>query len=235
MSGHSKWATTKRQKASADAKRSNLFTKLAKNIAIAARDGSDPETNFKLRIAIDRAKKLSLPKDNIERAIKNGSGELTGQQIEEILYEAYAPDGIALLIATITDNKNRTVSEIKHLLTKAGGSLGSSGSVLWMFTRRGVIYLNDSNLKEEQELALIDAGAIDIDRNEDKIIIYTSDTDFKAVEEVARNAKLDIDDSDLEYIAKDIVVPPQPDKITKLMDQLDELDDVQNVYTNADV
>jgi len=235
MSGHSKWATTKRQKEVTDSKRSGLFTKLAKFITIAARDGGDPEANFKLRMAIDRAKKFSLPKDNIERAIKSGTGELKGEIMEEITYEAYGPEGVALLVETITDNKNRTVGEIKHALSKHGGNLSGSGSVLWMFERKGVIYLETNKVDEGQELIIIDAGAEDIITSEDGVVIYTKDSDLNLVKQKIESANLSINDTGIEFIAKDEVSPPDTEKIVRLIEALDDLDDVQNVYTNANI
>lgn len=235
MSGHSKWATTKRKKEATDAKRSGLFTKLAKAITVTARDGGDPETNFKLRMAIDRARKFSMPKDSIERAIKSGTGELKGNIIEENIYEGYGPNGIALIIETITDNKNRTISELKHTLSQYGGKLGGSGSVIWMFERRGVIYLDAKTLAEEQELTLIDVGAEDIITNDDGIIIYTKDSDLNTVKQKIESLNFKVNDANIEFIAKDKIAPTNEDKIIKLMEALDGLDDVQNVYTNADI
>ena len=166
MSGHSKWATTKRQKAVTDAKRSSLFTKLAKNITIAAKDGADPDMNFKLRVAVDQAKTFSMPKDNIERAIARGAGTTEGVVLETILYEAYGPGGIGLLIETITDNKNRSVSNLKAILNKHGGTLCSSGSVLWQFQLRGLIRTEQKNLNEDQQSTVIDWGVEDIQSDE---------------------------------------------------------------------
>lgn len=235
MSGHSKWATTKRAKESNDFKRSGLFTKLAKAIAIAARDGGDPEMNFKLRMAIDRAKKMSLPKDNIERAIKTGTGDNGGTAIEEITYEGYGPGGIALIIETITDNKNRTVGEVKHTLSKLGGNLGGSGNVAWMFDRKGVIYLEETSLTDEQELIIIDSGAQDIIKDDESIIVYTADTDLHKVKDVLEKNNFNIAESKLEFVPKDKAVVENEEKVLKIMDALDDLDDVQNVYTNADI
>ncbi|MBL7021964.1 YebC/PmpR family DNA-binding transcriptional regulator [Patescibacteria group bacterium] len=235
MSGHSKWATTKRAKEGKDAKRSGLFTKLAKAISIAARDGGDPEMNFKLRMAIDRAKKLSLPKDNIDRAIKSGTGENGGAIIEEITYEGYGPGGIALIIETITDNKNRTVGEVKHMLSKYGGNLGGSGSVMWMFDRKGVIYLESSSINEEQELIIIDAGAEDIITDDNSVIIYTLDSDLHKIKEQLEKNGFDISDSKLEFVPKDKAAVESEEKVLRILDALDDLDDVQNIYTNADI
>ncbi len=235
MSGHSKWATTKRAKEGKDAKRSGLFTKLAKAISIAARDGGDPEMNFKLRMAIDRAKKLSLPKDNIERAIKSGTGENGGAIIEEITYEGYGPGGIALIIETITDNKNRTVGEVKHMLSKYGGNLGGSGSVMWMFDRKGVIYLENPSINEEQELIIIDVGAEDIITDDNSVIIYTLDSDLHKIKEQLEKNGFDISDSKLEFVPKDKAAVESEEKVLRILDALDDLDDVQNIYTNADI
>ncbi|MFW0862704.1 MAG: YebC/PmpR family DNA-binding transcriptional regulator [Candidatus Komeilibacteria bacterium] len=235
MSGHSKWATTKRAKEGKDAKRSGLFTKLAKAISIAARDGGDPEMNFKLRMAIDRAKKLSLPKDNIERAIKAGTGENGGDLIEEITYEGYGPGGVALIIETITDNKNRTVGEVKHTLSKYGGNLGGSGNVMWMFDRKGVIYLENDSINEEQELLIIDAGAEDLSNEDGSVVVYTKDSDLHKIKDELEKNNLIISDSKLEYIAKDKAPVENEEKVIRIMDALDDLDDVQNIYTNADI
>jgi len=235
MSGHSKWATTKRAKEGKDAKRSGLFTKLAKAISIAARDGGDPDMNFKLRMAIDRAKKMSLPKDNIDRAIKAGTGESGGDLIEEITYEGYGPGGVALIIETITDNKNRTVGEVKHTLSKYGGNLGGSGSVMWMFDRKGVLYLENKSINEEQELLIIDAGAEDITNEDGFVVVYTKDSELHKIKDELEKNNFIISDSKLEFIAKDKALAENEEKVLKIMDALDDLDDVQNIYTNADI
>jgi YebC/PmpR family DNA-binding regulatory protein len=234
MSGHSKWATTKRKKESVDAKRSANFTKLANVISIAARAGGDPETNFKLRMAIDKAKEYSLPKENIERAIKRGTGELLGSQIEEITYEGFGPEGIAFIIEVITDNKNRASAEVKHLLTKYGGSLGGPGNVMWQFERKGVIILKQPSLTENEELALIDAGIADID-SADGITIYTKLEDFQKIKEKVESLKLPILEANLEYVAKEKIKPKNEETVTKLYEDLDACDDVSNFYSNADL
>lgn len=234
MSGHSKWATTKRKKESVDAKRSANFTKLANIITVAARTGGDPETNFKLRIAIDKAKEFSLPKENIERAIKRGTGELAGSQIEEITYECFAPDGVALVIEAVTDNKNRAASEIKHILNKYGGNLGGPGSTTWMFARKGVITLDKQNLTNNEELELIDAGADDITTDED-VTIYTAPTQFENLKKKIEAIKLPILEANLEYVAKDLVKPKNEETLIKLFDELEACDDVSNFYSNADL
>lgn len=235
MSGHSKWATTKRAKESKDAKRSSLFTKLSKNIVVAARDGADPEMNFKLRMAIDKAKSFSMPKDNIERAVKKGSGEGDGQIIETYIYEGYGPSGVALIIEVLTDNKNRAVSNIKHIFAKYGGNLGSDGSVQWMFERKGQIVLNKKGLSEEEELAIIEAGAQDIEIEDDGVSIITSLEDLEKVKNKLQEIGFDINSSEMIYHAKDKIVPEKEEQLLNLMDSLDDDDDVNNIYTNADI
>ena len=234
MSGHSKWATTKRQKAAVDAKRSSLFTKFSKNISIAARDGADSTSNFKLRIAIDQARAVSMPKDNIERAIARGSGGSGGAQLEHILYEGYGPEGLALIIETITDNKNRTISEVKHYFSKNGGNLAGNGSVSWMFDERGVITVSDKALSEEQELALIDHGLLDVRKNEG-ITLITERGKLQEAKEAAEALGLSVGEASLAYMPKDAVVPKDSERLTSFLDGLDDLDDVNTIYTNADI
>jgi len=233
MSGHSKWATTKRKKALVDSKRSSMFTKLTKIIQIAARGGADPDTNFKLRMAIDKARSFSVPKDNIERAIARGSGTEDGNALEEITYEAYGPNGVALIIEVVTDNKNRSSSDLKHLLSKHGGSLGESNSVLWQFDRRGVIYTKNASLSEEEELLIIDAGALDIEKSEDGIRIITQMEDLQKVQEKIKNT-IDIDTAELEYIPKTKINVEKEETLEKLFEALEENDDVDNYYSNAE-
>ncbi|MFH0873778.1 MAG: YebC/PmpR family DNA-binding transcriptional regulator [Candidatus Komeilibacteria bacterium] len=235
MSGHSKWATTKRQKAVTDAKRSNLFTKLAKNIAVAARDGADPAMNFKLRIAIDKAKEYSMPKDNIERAIARGSGTGGGQAVETILYEAYGPEGIALLIETVTDNKNRSAGTVKAILSKNGGSLGSAGSVQWQFNLQGILTLKISKLTDEQELQLIDAGAEDFIELGDLLQIISAPENLEKIKHQVQALNLPLTDAALEYRPKDLITPKDPERIIHLLELLEDDEDINNVYTNANV
>ena len=231
MSGHSKWSTIKRAKEAKDAKRSNLFTKLSKNIAVAARGGADPETNFKLRIAIDKARSFNMPKDNIARAIKKGSGTGEGGQIEELLYEAYGPEGVALIVELLTDNRNRAISNLKHILSKHNGNLGNSGSVLWMFERKGEIVLEKDKLNEEEELKIIEAGAEDIVKDDGIKVI----TGIDELEAVKNKLDLPVKSSDMIYMAKDKIAIQDDEKLLKLMDALDDDDDVNNIYTNADI
>ena len=234
MSGHSKWATTKRQKAAVDAKRSSLFTKFSKNISIAARDGADSTSNFKLRIAIDQARAVSMPKDNIERAIARGSGGSGGAQLEHILYEGYGPEGLALIVETITDNKNRTISEIKHYFSKNGGNLAGNGSVSWMFDERGVITVSDKALSEEQELALIDHGLLDVRRN-GGITLITERGKLQEAKETAETLGLTVGEASLAYMPKDSVSPKDSERLANFLDGLDDRDDVHTIYTNADI
>lgn len=246
MSGHSKWSKIKRQKGATDAKRGNLFTKLSKNITLAAKTGGgDPEMNFNLRLAVDKAKIGNMPKDNITKAIKRGTGELEGGTLEEITYEGYGPGGTAILIKTVTDNKNRTVSAIKHILNKYQGSLGGPNSVAWMFTQRGVIRLNEINDKptsakasvgrEKMELKAIDAGAEDIISENDDIIIYTAPTELQKIKENLEQGGTEVEYAELEMIAKDQVeiTPEQKNTLEKLLEALAENEDVDDYYTNV--
>jgi YebC/PmpR family DNA-binding regulatory protein len=234
MSGHSKWATTKRAKAVTDSKRSSLFTKLSKNITVAARDGVDPAMNFKLRIAIDQARNFNMPKDNVERAINKASGAGAGAILESLLYEAYGPDGIAILIEVVTDNRNRTVSNLKHILNKYDGSLAGTGSVMWMFDTRGQIVLDTKDLSDTDELDIIEAGAIDIIRDE-QVKVITGINDLEKVKNIIQTKNIKISASELVYLAKTLVEPKDSEKLLKLLDTIDDDDDVNNIYTNANI
>lgn len=237
MSGHSKWATTKHQKAAADKKRSNLFTKIANLISVAARSGGDPTMNFTLRLAIDKAKAANMPKDNIERAIKRGTGELGGQRIEEELYEVYGPSGTAILIEATTDNKNRAISEIKAVLNKLGGKLASSGAVSYLFERKGAIkssHISAISDQEETEMKIIDAGAEDYEKVEDGYLIYTKMDGLKSVQDKLAEVGFKIESAELSWEPKTTVELSEEDsqKVIKLLEALDELDDVSNVSSN---
>ncbi|MFA6307513.1 MAG: YebC/PmpR family DNA-binding transcriptional regulator [Patescibacteria group bacterium] len=235
MSGHSKWATTKRAKEGKDAKRSSLFTKLSKIISVAARDGADPDMNFKLRMAIEKAKAFSMPKDNIDRAVKKGSGDDDGARIESYIYEAYGPGGVALIIEVLTDNKNRSVSNLKHILSKHGGNLGADGSVQWMFETKGQIILNKTSLSEEEELQIIEAGAEDIDNDDEKIKVIINLDDLEVVKNKLQELNFAIESSEIVYRPKEKVVISKEEQLLKLMDALDDDDDVNNIYTNTDI
>jgi len=236
MSGHSKWAQIKRQKGVQDAKRGTLFTKLGNAISLAAKaGGKDPETNFKLRLSIEKARGANMPMDNIERAIKRGAGELAGQQIEEVSYEGYGPSGIAIIIETVTDNKNRTTSEIRNILSKYGGRLGEANSVKWLFEQKGVIkiLLEKNQNKEDLELKIIDAGAFDVIEEDDELTVLTAP---ESLEKVRQNIeKIKVDYAEIELIAKNKVEingPENKTKLDKLLEELDNLDDVDNYFTN---
>ncbi len=235
MSGHSKWATTKRQKAVTDAKRAASFTRVANMITIAAREkGGDVATNFSLRLAIEKAKAVNMPKDNIDRAIKRGTGELEGARLEEITYEGFGPGGVALIIFTLTDNRNRTVADLKHILSKHGGNLGSAGSVLWMFEKIGTIGIAGA-LGDEQELALIEAGADDIRIDGDEVTIFTQPENLQNVKEVVEQFNKTIAFAEFSYRAKNEVSLAQSDQdaLERLLSALDEMNDVTDYATNS--
>ena len=242
MSGHSKWSQIKRQKEVTDKKRGNLFTKLGHTIAIAARPGDDPQSNPQLRLAIEQAKKAGMPKDNIERAIKRGAGKLEGSQLEEITYEAFGPGGIALIIQVVTDNRNRTISDVRSILTKHGGRLGDSNSVQWMFTRKGVIRIDQAELsdqeKEELELKVIDAGVEDFAEEEEGLVIYTKPEYLFKVKENLENQGRQVDFAEIEFMPKEkvhLADEKTKEKINKLIETLEEADDVNNFFTNAEI
>jgi YebC/PmpR family DNA-binding regulatory protein len=240
MSGHSKWATTHRQKEVADAKRGAIFTKLANAITIAAKQGGgDIETNFKLRMAIDKARDANMPKDNIERAIKKGSGELGGEQIEEIAYEAFGPAGTAFIIEVVTSNRNRVVSNLKHIFNKYGGSLGSNGSVAWMFERLGVIRILNEEIKdrniEELELKLIDLNVKDVAKEAEGLIVYTDPIELQRIKNEIEKDGIKITGAEIEYVPKDkIGIKDEATKETleKILDELEADEDANNYYFN---
>lgn len=237
MSGHSKWSTIKHKKGAADAKRGALFTKLAKVISIAARDGGgDPEFNFQLRSAIDLARAANVPKDNIERSINRGTGEIDGGIIEEILYEGYGPSGVAVMVQALTDNRNRTASNIKHIFTKHGGNLGGSGAVQWMFEQKGIVRIEgDEEPDGEQQLLLIDAGAEDIEVSDSEIIIRSSGDALTKVRDAAESAGFTVAASDLEWVAKDTVDVDEDvkGKIEKMFEALDGDEDAHSIFSNV--
>lgn len=239
MAGHSKWANIKHKKAAEDAKRGKIFTKLAREITVAARDGGgDPEYNFTLRLAIDRAKAENMPSDTIERAIKRGTGELEGGNLEEIIYEAYGPSGIAMLIQVVTDNRNRTVAEMRKVFNRKGGNLGESGSVKWQFDRKGRIVIEiDGTDAEEWALLAIDAGAEDFEIDEDLLSVYTAASDLEAVKTQLEDNAAEVSDAELTMVPRTVIQPDQEDamKALRLMEALEDLDDVQQVYTNLDI
>lgn len=240
MSGHSKWANIKHRKASQDAKRGNLFQKLVKAVIIAAKEGGgDPAMNIRLKAAIDRAKQASVPNDNIIRGVKRGTGEIEGAAYEEFTYEAYGPNGVAILLEILTDNKNRTASEIRALLTRNGGALGEAGSVAWMFERKGIIEVVGEKLDEETlMMSAIDAGAEDIEKSGNGFIVTTDSASVLQVREGLEKAGYTIERAESTMIPKTSIEMPNKEKAQKmlhLMEILEEHDDVQNVYANFDI
>ena len=239
MSGHSKWATIKRKKGAADAKRGKIFTKLIKEITIAARQGGgDANGNPRLRLAIDNAKAANMPADNIERAIKKATGELEGVSYVELMYEGYGPGGIAILVEVATDNKNRTVAEVRHIFSKIGGSMGESGSVAWMFERKGMITVKRNNKSEDDVMEIVlDAGADDMQTEEEIFEVTTSLESFETVRKTLLEKSLEIENASLEWIAKNTlaVAGEDAEKVVKLIETLEDNDDVQNVFSNADI
>jgi YebC/PmpR family DNA-binding regulatory protein len=239
MSGHSKWSTIKRKKGAADAKRGALFTRLANAITVAAKQGGgDPETNFSLRLAIDKAREGNMPAANVDRAIKRGTGELAGQKPpEEVTYEGYGPGGVALLVECLTDNRNRTVSDVRSTITKRGGSLGEAGSVAYLFTTRGVLSIPvGDHDPDEIELAAIEAGADETSVEDGRVEIETAKERFAAVRTALRDYQ--IESSDLTPVASATVPVTDPaiaKSVVELMSDLEELDDVVTVSTNAEI
>lgn len=239
MSGHSKWATTKHKKAAADAKRGKAFTKLTKEITVAAKlGGGDPEGNPRLRTAVVKARAASMPADNIKRAIQKGTGELPGVSYEETTFEGYGPGGVALLIEVMTDNRNRTVPEIRNILGKLGGNLGESGCVSWMFHKKGYIVIGQSKANEEKLMSLaLDAGAEDMQTEDDNFVITTAPADFEKVKKTIEDAGIAPDAAEVTMIPQTYVKleGKAADQMLRLMDMLEDSDDVQNVYANFDI
>jgi YebC/PmpR family DNA-binding regulatory protein len=239
MSGHSKWSTIKRKKAVEDAKRGKLFTKLGREITVAAREGGgDPETNFKLRLAIEKAKAANMPKDNIERAIRRGTGAEKGTELEEIYYEGYGPHGVALLVQVLTDNRNRAVSDVRRAFNRHGGSLGESGCVAWLFEPKGYITIS-TNDYDPEELALmaIDAGADDVTVGSDLVEVYTLANDFQRVKEELEKNGITPNSAEISMIPKSLTELGEKEtmKAMILIDALEELEDVQQVYSNLNI
>lgn len=239
MAGHNKWSKIKRKKGVADAKRGALFTKLIREITVAAREGGgSPEFNARLRLAVDTAKGASMPADNIDRAIKKGTGELEGASYEEVTYEGYGPGGVALFIECLTDNTNRTVADVRHALMKLDGSLGTDGSVAWQFDRKGQVIVNAVRYTEDAVFeAAIEAGAEDVIGDEDEFVVTSEVSDFSAVQDALTAAGIESTSAELTRIAKNeiAVAGRDAEKLLKLLDMLEELDDVQKVHSNADI
>lgn len=237
MSGHSKWSTIKHKKAATDAKRGKLFTRIAKEVAIAAREGGgDPETNNRLRLSISKAKAANMPKDNIERAIKRGTGEIEGIEYVEQIYEGYAPHGIGLLVETVTDNKNRAVADVRHGLSKYGGSMGESGSVSWQFQRKGHIIIEQTVDEDEFFMTVAEAGAEDVQFSEVTEVFCELDT-FQDVQKAIEAEGIVIKEANLIYDAENKVglEADQAVQVMKVIEFLEDLDDVQNVYSTLEI
>jgi YebC/PmpR family DNA-binding regulatory protein len=239
MAGHSKWKQIKRKKAITDAKRASSWTKVIREITVAARSGGgDPGGNPRLRTAIDAAKAVNMPADNIERAIKKGTGELEGSVYEELTYEGYGPGGAAIFIEATTDNPNRTVAEIRHAFSRNGGNLGATNSVAWMFDRKGQIYLDVARHDEDSTLeAALESGAEDFVREGDQYLVTTSPSQFHAIQDALRSRGLSIESAELAMVPRNTVRIEGPDaeRIVRLLDVLEELDDVSKVFSNFDI
>jgi YebC/PmpR family DNA-binding regulatory protein len=240
VSGHSKWSTIKRKKGANDAKRGKIFTKLIKEITIAAKmGGGDPEGNPRLRSAVTAAKSENMPKDNIDRAIKKGTGDLDGAVYEEILYEGYGPGGVAVLVETMTDNKNRTVADIRHYFAKSGGNLGESGCVGWMFDKKGTISVDKEGVTEEELMDLaLEAGAEDVVEEEDSFQIITAPEAFNDVVEQLEKANVKFSEATMSMIAQntiDVAEEKTARSLLRLLDNLEDHDDVQKVHANFDI
>ena len=238
MSGHSKWSSIKHQKGVTDARRGKLFTKLTREIIVAVRDGgASPETNHRLRLAIQKARDNSMPSDNIERAIKRGDGTLEGAILVEVVLEGYSPGGAAILVEALSDNRNRTIQDVRNIFTRSGGSLGESGSVTWLFDPKGLIIIETAN-QDADELALkaIDAGAEDVNTEKGYIEVYTKPEELEAVRTALEQNSVTIDSAELAKVPKTTVKLDEHAalQVLKLLDKLEELDDVQRVSSNVD-
>jgi YebC/PmpR family DNA-binding regulatory protein len=239
MSGHSHWATIKRSKGAADAKKGQVYTKLGRELEIAARDGGgDPSSNFKLRLIMDKAKAAQMPKEIIERAILRGTGQLKGAALEEIQYEGYGVQGAAMVVEVVTDNKNRAASEVRRVFTRHGGNLGATGSVSWMFERRGYLSIppNDGDA-EELALMAIDAGADDVKVDEDLVEVFTKPEELQKIKEAFEARKIPFENAQLSWVPKSLTQLDQKATISnmRLIDSLEELEDVAQVYSNVEI
>lgn len=236
MSGHSKWSTIKRQKGAKDAARGAVFTKLGNAIAIAARSGADPEMNFTLRLAIDKAKAANMPSANIQRSIDRGSGKLGGEQIQEVMYEGYGPGGVAILVECATDNLNRTYPEVKLAFSKNGGNIAEKGAVAFQFDHKGMIRVK--GLGDELMLQALDAGAEDVQEEDGETVIYTVNKDLAKVRDTLKDAGSEILEAELTYVPNNTVEVSDADvarKLMKVINALDDLDDVTNTHVNFDI
>ena len=239
MSGHSKWASIKHKKAATDARRGQLFTKLARAISVAAREGGgDPEANFTLAAAIQKARDYSMPKDSIQRAIDRGTGAgADGETIERVVYEGYGPAGVAVLAEALTDNRNRTSADLRHIFDKNGGSLGEPGSVAWVFEKRGVVMVDADRYTEDDLIAAIDAGAEDVSPEEDSLKVISAAEDLAAVRQALESSGVEIESAELTMEPKNVVEVGERDAaaVMRLMEALDDHDDVEAVHANFDI
>jgi YebC/PmpR family DNA-binding regulatory protein len=240
MSGHSKWSSIKHKKGAADAKRGKIFTKLIKEITVSARMGGsgDPASNPRLRTAILAAKAENMPKDNIDRAIKKGTGELEGATYEENNYEGYGPGGAAVLVESLTDNKNRAVADIRHIFAKCGGNMGENGCVSWMFDKKGYFCVAKKDVDEDKLMEIVlDAGAEDVKEDDDVWEVITAPVDFEKVKEVLDKASIPYSDAEVTMLPQNTtnLQGKEAEQMVRLMDLLDDCEDVQRVYTNADI
>ncbi len=239
MSGHSKWSTIKHKKAATDAKRGKIFTRLAREITLAAREGGgNPDVNFSLRLAVDKAKSANMPKDNIERAIKRGTGELKGEELSEVTYEGYAPNGVALLLQVVTDNKNRAVANVRRIITRQGGTLADAGAVAWQFDRKGYIGIAPDGVDQDTlfEVA-VEAGAEDVVFGDDLIEVYAELENFQAVRQALQEAGIHFETAELAMIPKTTMQLGEKEtlQVMGVIEALEELDDVQQVYSNLSI
>jgi YebC/PmpR family DNA-binding regulatory protein len=237
MAGHSKWANIQHRKGRQDARKAKFFTKAAKDIILAAKNGGNPEDNSTLRLAIQKAKAVNLPKDKIDNAIKKGTGELAGGDIAEILYEGYGPGGVAMLVDVATDNKNRTVAEIRHAFTKHGGNMAEAGAVSYMFNKKGVIVFNKEKYTEDDLMEVgLEAGAEDIIDDDESFTVQTALSDFMTVQQAFADAKMEFESAEVCQIPENLVPVDVPvgKKVMNLFDTLEDNEDVQKVYLNAD-
>jgi YebC/PmpR family DNA-binding regulatory protein len=239
MSGHNKWSKIKHQKGIDDIKRGNLYTKLTREIIIAAKEGGGSvDSNFRLRLAIQKARDSNMPMDNIDRAIAKGTGSLEGGSLIEMTLEGYGPSGVAIMVTALTDNRNRTVQEVRSSFTKHGGAMGENGCVAYMFKKRGVIIVNVEKGKEEEiELAAIDAGAEDVKTEDGVMEVYTKSETLEKVRQAMEAAKIKVESSEIQMVPETLVTldGKGATQALKLLERLEELDDVQNVYSNADI
>ena len=239
MSGHSRWSQIKRKKGKADVQRGKLFSKILREITVAAKaGGGDPKGNMRLKAAIESAKEVNMPQDNIKRAIQKGTGELPGESYEEITYEGYAPGGVAVMVQVLTDNRNRTAPEIRHTFEKGGGNMGSSGAVAWMFDRRGIITVDAEKIGEDDLMAkALDAGATDMRRAEKVYEITTGPAEIDTVRDALQKAGVPILEAQVTYVPQSTVrvEGPTATSVVRLVEALEDLDDVQHVYANFDI